>query len=243
MSVCEGCHSGCCRAFAVPVTGADILRIVQHRELSFWDFACRWADPEGIISRNHAPQFYFDDEPGKPFVICLKHDPSELFPRATRCHFLVEEPADAAHPLGTAHCGIYNERPSACRVFPTRLSSQGDLAIIYDVPANGRANGEAAYQLCPRPWNTSDVDPIQQVQDLVVLRFEIEFFHKLAVAWNADPGDWLMFPDFLVDVYQGRVLESASSVIDRLPMSRVPPVDRAGDDLAMPMPAELRRTA
>jgi len=243
MSVCEGCHSGCCRAFAVPVTGADILRIVNQRGLSFWDFACRWADPDGIISKNHAPQFYFEDEPGNPFVICLKHDRSELYPSATRCHFLVENPADLAHPLGTSHCGIYNERPSACRVFPTRFSTQGDLAVIYDVPANGRGNGDPAYQLCPRPWTTDDVDPVQQVQDLVVLRFEIEFFQKLATAWNSNPGDWLAFPEFLLDVYQKRVLPTSREVADLVPLTRPQVVELTLLRIADEPPAELRRTA
>jgi len=243
MSVCEGCHSGCCRAFAVPLTGADILRIVNQKGLSFWDFACRWPDPDGIVSRNHAPQVYFDDKPGEPFVICLKHDPSDLFPRSTRCHFLVEDPADPAHPLGTAHCGIYNERPSACRVFPTRLSSQGDLAIIYDAPTNGRGNTEPAYQLCPRPWTTADVDPVQQVQDLVVLRFEIEFYQKLTTAWNAEPGDWHSFPDFLIEVYQKRVLESPQSVADLLPIARHPAVGLRICDMDDDSTVELRRTA
>src|SRR5690606_34649025 len=27
MGLCSGCHAGCCRSFAVPVSGADVLRI------------------------------------------------------------------------------------------------------------------------------------------------------------------------------------------------------------------------
>jgi hypothetical protein len=60
-SMCESCHAGCCRAFAVPITGADILRIEGRLGLDFREFACRWSGPDGAISRNAAPQFVFDD--------------------------------------------------------------------------------------------------------------------------------------------------------------------------------------
>jgi Fe-S-cluster containining protein len=205
MSICEGCHAGCCRAFAVPVSGADILRITRREEMDFWDFVCRWADPTGSISRNHAPVFHFDDEPETPFVICLKHSPSELFPGASRCHFLEELSPTAFSPRGEGQCGIYHNRPDACRVFPASLKEEAGLAILYDVPRNGRAGNEPAYQLCHRPWVKEDVDPVDIVQDLVVARFEMEFFGVLASSWNQNPGPWKAFPDFLEHVYSQRV--------------------------------------
>ncbi len=88
------CHAGCCRSFAVPVTGADILRIQREQQLSFWDFVCRWEDPESKIARNYAPHFHFADEPDTPFVVCLTHTASQSFPETSKCGFLVE---DAAH--------------------------------------------------------------------------------------------------------------------------------------------------
>ena len=205
MSVCEGCSAGCCRAFAVPITGADILRIMSVQALSFWDFVCRWADPKGIIARNHAPQFRFSDEPDMPYVICLSHSESELFPHATKCQFLEECPPSREAPRGEGRCGIYDTRPGACRAFPVRLAPQQGLAILYEVPANGRAGNDPAYQLCPRPWSTSDVDPITHLQDLVVARYEMEVFHLLAQAWNRTPGAWKDFPAFLEQVYSRRV--------------------------------------
>ena len=63
MSPCEDCHAGCCRSFAVPVSGADIMRIENGLGLSFWDFVCRWEDPDGRIALNYAPHFFFEDEP------------------------------------------------------------------------------------------------------------------------------------------------------------------------------------
>ncbi len=214
MSLCEGCHAGCCRSFAVPVTGADILRIEQQRGLSFWDFACRWADPEGQIAQKYAPHFRFKDDPKTPFVICLMHVPSASFPGTTKCHFLEETPPSAEYPRGLGRCGIHPSRPGACRAFPTKLNHSGDLAVIYDVPPRGRADDSPAYALCPRPWQPSDLNPIEAVQDLVVARFEMNFFHELARMWNRALRPWGVFPDFLRLAYAGRVLREQEPVID-----------------------------
>ena len=206
MSQCATCHAGCCRSFVVPVTGADILRIASQNGLSFWDFVCRWTDPEGSIALKYAPHFHFQDQPQTKFVISLIQEYSSQFPGTTRCKFLAEGPPTSEHPLGIAQCGIYGERPSACRVFPTKFDQSGELAVIYDVPAAGKGGSHPVYQLCPRSWKPEDLDPIQQVQDLVVAKYEMNFFFKLAAAWNEHPGDWLLFPDFLQMVYAKRVL-------------------------------------
>jgi len=211
MGLCSGCHAGCCRSFAVPVSGADVLRIETRLGLSFWEFACRWADPEGMIARNYAPHFHFADEPETPFVICLRHDVSQLFPRSTRCQFLRESPPDAEHPLGTGTCGIYEHRPGACRAFPTKLNATGELTVIYDVPSYGRSSQDPIYSLCPRPWTPSDIDPLQAAEDVVVARYEMNFFHRLAESWNRTAGDWSVFPDFLRLVYANRVVTDAAA--------------------------------
>ena len=206
MSPCHGCHAGCCRSFAVPVTGADVLRIEKHLGLSFWDFVCRWADEEGTIARNYAPHFRFSDEPETPFVICLMHAASEYFPGTTKCRFLMEGAPDAEHPLGEARCSIYRSRPGACRAFPAKLNPTGELAVLQDVPERGRPGGEALYELCPRPWEPADLDPLETPQDLVVAQYEMRFFFQLADMWNRSPRSWTAFPDFLRLVYSNRVL-------------------------------------
>ncbi len=207
MSPCEGCHAGCCRSFAVPVTGADILRIQRAYNLSFWDFMCRWEDPEGNIARNYAPHFYFPDDPQTPFVLCLMHAASSLFPETSRCRFLVEEPPTAESPLGTAHCGIYEDRPSACQVFPAKFNETNELAVIYDVPPRGRQpNPHPAYELCPRSWEPEDFDSLELLPALAVAKFEMEFFHQLALLWNRQPRSWAVFPEFLELVYARRIL-------------------------------------
>ncbi len=231
MSPCEGCHAGCCRSFAVPVTGADILRIQREQGLSFWDFVCRWEDSQGHIARNYAPHFYFADEPQMPFVLCLTHAASSLFPETSRCRFLMEEPPTAESPLGTAHCGIYEDRPAACRVFPTKFNETNELAVIYDVPVSGRdANQHPAYTLCPRNWEPADFDSLELLQSLAVAKFELQFFQQLALLWNRQPRSWAVFPDFLALVYSRRILKQEAETeedpqILAFPQRKEPPVD------------------
>ena len=207
MSICSGCHGGCCRAFAVPTSGADILRLERELGLTFWDLIVRWADHQGQIARNYAPQFFFEDDPETPYVLCLKQSASQLFPTKQKCQFLVESPPDAEHPLGTASCGVYEQRPLSCRVFPLKLDPSSMLAVLHEVPAHGRlTDRHPAYSLCSRPWEASDVDPLQSVQDLVLAQFEMTFFKQLALGWNQNPGAWENFPDFLHTVYSQRVV-------------------------------------
>lgn len=204
-SPCESCHAGCCRSFAAPISGADIIKIEQSYDLSFWDFACRWADPQGTIAKNVAPHFHFSDDLDTPFVICLAHETSQQFPGTTKCGFLVEGEADASHEIGKAHCRVYENRPMTCRNFPMKLNETGDLAILYDVPKPGRDGGHRAYDLCPEPLQPSDFDPIQSVQELVISKYEMQFFQQVADIWNRTPGEWKIFPDFLHLVYAERI--------------------------------------
>jgi Fe-S-cluster containining protein len=200
----------------VPVTGADILRIERNYDVRFWEFVCRWEDPEGSIARNYAPHFHFADEPEMPFVICLSHSGSKVFPTTSKCTFLVEEPPTEENPefpLGTAHCGIYEHRPSACRTYPTRFNESEELAVLYDLPASGRASSQhPCYSLCSRDWEPADFDPLELLPDLAVARFEMRFFHKIASIWNASPKPWGMFPRFLEVMYANRILRAPSHV-------------------------------
>jgi len=230
MSPCAGCHAGCCRAFAVPLTGADILRIERELVWTFWDFVCRWEDLDGAIAGNLAPHFHFADEPETPFAICLLHTASRNFPGTTKCRFLMEEPPSREHPLGTAQCGIYSVRPGGCRAFPTRLHSSGLMAVLHEVPERGRlAEPEDAYVLCPRAWEPADVDPIAAPQELVVLHYEMQFFAQVAQVWNRAPGEWEDFPEFLRLVYANRVqaAEPGSATVEFKPADSAKPQMRA----------------
>jgi len=215
MSQCATCHAGCCRSYVVPLTGADVQQIIADQKLSFWDFACRWADPEGTIALKYAPHFFFRDAPEIPYVISLLQDESRQFPGTTKCRFLVEGPPAPGRPLGVSHCGNYASRPSACRVYPTKLDRAGELAVLYDVPPSGKGGSHPVYQLCPQKWEPRDLDPIGQVRDLIVAKYEMNFFFKLARSWNERPGDWRTFPDFLQAVYANRILSGEQDPVDQ----------------------------
>jgi hypothetical protein len=113
-----------------------------------------------------------------------------------------------------ARCGIYHQRPAACRAFPTKLNETGELAIIHPVPERGRGGTDPAYELCPREWEPADLDPIGTVQDLVVAKYEMQFFSQLSKIWNRAPRDWELFPEFLHAVYAGRVLADPAAEVD-----------------------------
>lgn len=211
MNICQGCHAGCCRAYAVPVTGADILQIARATGLDFWSFVCRWADPEGLVAGNCAPHFFFADEPRTPFCICLLRVASQQHPGTAKCLFLQETAPTAESPLGTARCGIYEGRPGACRAYPTRFDRTGDLVVIDSPPPFAGRNRSPPLRLCPRPWQTSDLDPIAQYQALVVARHEMRFFHQVAGCWNEDPGRFSDFPEFLRLVYAARLRPATTS--------------------------------
>jgi Fe-S-cluster containining protein len=230
MSQCSTCHAGCCRSFAIPVTGADILTLMTQRGLSFWDFVCRWADPSGAIAQRFAPHFRFPDDPNTPYVICLSHTYSQNFPGTTMCRFLDEGEKTSEYPLGIAKCSVYLDRPMTCRAYPTQLNEAGDQAEFYPVPEYGRGNRTPAYKLCPGPWSTEDFDPIQQLQSLVVARYEMKFFHLLARSWNEQPGAWEVFPEFLQLVYSARIGSGMSN--DTSPADSTPAV-------ANSLPAEV----
>lgn len=205
MGICQGCHAGCCRSFAIPINGADMMTLERETGKTFWDFGCRWEDPEGSIAADYAPHFFFQDEPQTPFVICLKHEQSRIFKKSTCCSFLKETPPDKDHPLGQSQCGIYHARPSACRVFPTKFDVENELPIIHPVPEYGREDHQPEFKLCPRQWTPADVDPINGTSDLVIARYEARFFKQIAKLWNQKVGPWSVFPDFIRNVYQNRV--------------------------------------
>ncbi|WP_409999459.1 hypothetical protein [Gimesia chilikensis] len=111
---------------------------------------------------------------------------------------------DDEHPKGLGRCGIYQNRPQTCRCFPAKLNASNELAILYDIPSNGR-DGEPAYDLCSRQWTASDLDPNDTIQSLVIARYEMTFFSKIAMIWNQAPGAWNQFPDFIDRIYSNRI--------------------------------------
>ena len=204
-SPCENCHAGCCRAFVVPITGSDVLRI-EKTGLTFWDFAVRWSDPDGQIARRLAPQLYFADAGDEPFVLGLMHTASETLPGSGRCRFLRETTPTEDTPLGRGECGLYEHRPATCRVFPAKFDSGRELVQLEPIAQNGRpADPHPAYSMCPREWTARDLDAVETPAAIATAEHEMTFFHKVAALWNRRRGDWVDFPPFLRLVYGARL--------------------------------------
>jgi hypothetical protein len=174
---------------------------MEQQQLSFWDFVCRWADPEGLIAGKFAPHFRFADEPETPFVLCLMRNASQHFPGTSKCVFLRETPSTPEHPLGTAECSIYHQRPGTCRVFPMTFDDAGSPRFR-DVGGCHGGGEPHVYQLCPRKWEAADIEPAAALRALRRVSSDMTFFHQLAEAWNRRPLSWLVFPEFLQIVYQ-----------------------------------------
>lgn len=196
------------------MTGTDILRL-QKADHSFWDFGCRWQDEGGAISQNYAPQIYFADEPTTPFVVCIRQVPSEVIPGTDRCRFLSESVNEKGEI--TAGCSVYDSRPAACRVFPLKFSPTRELVQLENPSPPKRASQHPAYQLCPRPWTTDDVDHIESAGILASAEYEMEFFKSVVNIWNRSVGPWEAFPNFIDLVYRRRV--QVDSPREILPMS------------------------
>jgi Fe-S-cluster containining protein len=199
-SPCTGCHAGCCRGSALPLTGRDIFRIVTELRVPFSRFVRRWADPSCVLARGIAPHFFFDDDRQTPYVIGLRHTESRMFPGTRKCVFLEESPADGNASRPTGRCSIYERRPVGCRVFPSRLDEAGAWGTrAPPEPADERLH--EAYRLCSRTWSVFDFDLEGALNDLRACRSEMELFHAIAHCWNAQPGPWPFFPDFLELIY------------------------------------------
>jgi hypothetical protein len=107
------------------------------------------------------------------------------------------------------------------------MQSSSLLTVLGDVPAHGRpADGRPAYQLCPRPWEPRDIDPVNGPQDVAAAKFEAEFFQQVAEIWNRRPGRWQTFPEFLQLVYEQRVVQQpaggSEEDIATMPFSQAP---------------------
>lgn len=186
------------------MTGADVIRI-ERAGHSFWEFACRWEDPEGKIAGRYAPQIRFADEPETPFVLCLLQKPSDTYPGTGRCGFLREATTDAEGNPQVPGCSIYESRPAACRAFPMKFDPSREVVELHAVYDPPRAASNAAYKLCPRPWSPSDIDGVDAAQVLASAEYEASFFAKVVQLWNRTPGEWTAFPDFIRLVYASRV--------------------------------------
>ncbi|HSA07283.1 MAG TPA: YkgJ family cysteine cluster protein [Candidatus Gastranaerophilales bacterium] len=218
MKVCKACAGGCCRAFNVPITGFDILRIMRTIDIDPF-FFCGVEEISGERLEKGLekdPLFIFTDS-GEPkyYEIYLKRVFSKCYEMSLKCIFLQEWDAKE---LGSqevegiiGRCGIYDCRPLACRNYPAKIDKENKLSMYnpyyeHTNPENKRWKS-LPYGLCPRPVELDDfkagVD--EYIKNLVHGNHELEFFIELSKKWNETPDISDKFIEFLEKEYKYRL--------------------------------------
>lgn len=153
---CRNC-SRCCRAYLVPITGRDIWRIWRSQRLAPSKFAL------SVEMEEERPDAFRLVANGD-FQILILDKAGELRPDSP-CIFLMQLPG------GFDRCGIYQDRPSACRAYP-----------MVPAPERVAVNPKA---LCP-PNSWSEDDTGKENWRTIVREADLEYdVYSLVVAhWN-----------------------------------------------------------
>ncbi|EKE04590.1 MAG: hypothetical protein ACD_20C00044G0002 [uncultured bacterium] len=214
MQICNTCHAGCCRKHNIDVTGIDILNIVEtlNLDISFFSEALPNEDEYVKAMLGKVPLFKFSDgEPGKYYRMCIKMRESVIFPKTLKCMFLQEwpdeNPDSPTFNKIISRCGIYNTRPLTCSTYPAKLEQDGLSAHYFDPFEDSNKDESPAYKACPRPLTKDDFETSSAdiMKNLVLYKFEMDFFTMLAEKWNKNPRSSDDLMDFLKEEYNNRV--------------------------------------
>jgi len=107
---CASCGL-CCRSYLVPVFGHDLYRLVINRQLDprSFVFFCEQEEPDRVGFRLVAG--------GTMYGLALTK--KNKLEATEPCTFLIE------HADGTSRCGVYEDRPIACRTYPMSREPTG----------------------------------------------------------------------------------------------------------------------
>ncbi|VVB56989.1 Uncharacterised protein [uncultured archaeon] len=153
---CGSCGVKCCNRFAVPITGFDILRILEKLGGEPTEF-CELADARTIEGSPHSRVFIFDKGVmGERLLVLKRH------PKTNWCHF-------SRHSMG---CAIWGYHPLVCRSYPFILKD-GKLAYTKNY-------------VCPRNWEKGEYDEERVRKTVEAQNSEIEDYNRLVRAWNAE---------------------------------------------------------
>jgi len=212
MLICESCHSGCCRKYAVALTGYDILNISKTLKIDPLSFI-EISPVENIeYQSTYTTLFKFTDENSDIFYrFNLKMNESQLVPGTIKCQFLLEWHNDPSNPCIEgiiAKCGIYNCRPFVCTAYPAKFDITEKRGIIVNVGSKSESSEHRIYNLCPEKITGEDIaDSSDQIMKALIMRkYELEYFKNLADYWNQKPGSLSDFLIFMTNVYQNRVV-------------------------------------
>jgi Fe-S-cluster containining protein len=170
---CSSCGQ-CCRGYVVPVCGYDVWRISRELRVDPAAFVVAWQEEEPGSDG-------FRLEPDGP-LFTLVLDKRSWARQRSACVFLMGLPG------GQARCGIYGQRPVACRSYPMLLVDGG--VVLRGDP------------LCPPgAWSSADVRDPEWREALQQAAMQYDVYKVVVDRWNARVGSLgsgagLGFPDY-----------------------------------------------
>ncbi len=212
-NICVSCHSGCCRAYRLPITIFDFVEITE--QLGLQDalkgitFEVERFNPNYTMNPRSAFPFVFDDEQkkGKHYTLALKRIKSELFPDTVKCYFLEEAERTAPinnpdssglndHPGSkySGYCSIYDTRPSMCRTYPIVFNEDSYRSVLKRRTDPSKSKEKNVYKICPKneleisDFGTQDISWMMQKQNEIFLsHMRTNAHNQLALRWNSQP--------------------------------------------------------
>lgn len=150
---CATCNGTCCYNVVVRVTGYDAWRIKRAQALEFGQFLYTQPDdppmPGGFVVGCQRLAIYLGKSAERP----------------NACAFLMHFPGDVKR------CGIYEERPRVCAVYPMTFRN-GSVALRDDV------------QCKPTNWNMATITYPRWRGALLRHHFETLLYERVAAHWN-----------------------------------------------------------
>ena len=171
---CHKCNGLCCRSYIVPVTGFDVWRISTGQRLA----------PESYLVAGHQreenSEGFMLDPDGRPYFLAL--DKRGRFNRYQPCVFLMSLVG------GEDRCGIYSDRPSACKVYPMTMS-RGEVHL-------------AEHAICPTgSWPQREMERPTWREAVKRTYIEADLYTEVVARWNArvarSPGHSFALTEYL----------------------------------------------
>jgi Fe-S-cluster containining protein len=157
---CASCGVRCCNRFAVPITGFDIIRIIERIGGEPKDFA-QLAPAENIESSPHSLIFIFEEGKLSERLLVLKRHP-----KTNWCCF-------SRHTNG---CAIWGFHPLVCQAYPFILGKNQRIEYTKNF-------------VCPRKWEKSEYLEKEVRRIIEKQNLEIEKYNKIVRAWNAEKAE------------------------------------------------------
>lgn len=221
MQVCSSCHAGCCRKFNVHLTGYDILKLKKNLDIDYICFSQIHPVKKEYVEKysKQVALFKFTNfSEDEYYTFYLRRIKSNYMTDSYKCMFLQEwDGKDFLLPNFsgiTARCGIYDNKPFACAIYPAKLHEDG-LTGLAGNPPGANESSNPAYNLCHRPLTDEDLADYSgnTIRNLVIYKYEMDYFRSLAEVWNKSPRDFAQFFAFLEIAYKNRILYNDSEEI------------------------------